>query len=176
MHLHQLLPLLAGFTRVVVTGPQRSGTTIAATILSRELGYSLILEEQFRERDIFRFINTLNNLRNCVVQAPALASIAHHLTDPDLAIVFMIRDHSEIILSERRIDWLSNHDAGERANYFISDGSIPIGVLKTQMWRKFQSCQLGGTGFELDYASLSISPLWVSKERRVNFGPRQTAP
>jgi hypothetical protein len=174
MTLKELLPALGRFTKVVVTGPQRAGTTIATKILASELQYPVVLEEVFRQQELYLFVAALIENSTCVVQAPALSAVVHLLQDDDIAVVFMLRKTDEIIQSEQRIQWSQTHEKLEKAKYFSARSKLPIGVLKTRMWHAYQKKLIGERAFELDYESLEGHPLWIDKSLRGNFGTRQT--
>lgn len=174
MTLSEVVPHLKAFELVVVTGPQRSGTTIATIILADSLGYASVLEEAFREDDLFRFGATLYNRRRCVVQAPAMAAICHLIKNPAIAVVFMMRPLADIVSSQNRIGWTATHDGYEKRKYLVpEDDPRPIASVKTQAWR-LQKSILGSRAFELAYDSLAAHHLWVPRGLRTDFGPRQT--
>ena len=111
MTLEELIPKLAGFKKIVVTGPQRSGTTISTKIIARLLEYEVHCEEEFDVDNILLFCKILSapsgesTPGGVVLQAPGLSSIVHLLAKSDVAVVFLIRDINEIVKSEIRIDW-----------------------------------------------------------------------
>lgn len=175
MTLTQLLPKLRSFSKIVVTGPQRSGTTIAAKILAAELQYHIVLEEVFKEHDLYLFFEVFLRHSLCVVQAPALSSIVHFLKGHNIAVVFMQRRLADVRASEKRIGWLEKHERVEKRKYFEGNSKVPVSALKLRRWEKFQSPELGRCAFELEYESLRSSPLWLDRKYRCGFGPRQTA-
>jgi hypothetical protein len=174
MTLSELVPALARFSKIIVTGPQRSGTTIATKMLAAELEYPAVLEESFREQDLIEFGAVLLKHPACVVQAPALSAVAHLFKQNEVAVVFMLRRTEDIRQSEQRINWLAGHDKIEKAKYFATKSDLPISVLKTKMWNQHQKPLLGSRAFELEYESLASHPLWVEQDLRRDFGPRQT--
>lgn len=86
---------------IVVTGSQRSGTTIAMHILANDLNRTPIDESQFvlgKDYD------------NCVIQLPhAMDSyvLLQH-TYPGIEFCFVVRDPNDIIASMKRIQWLKD--------------------------------------------------------------------
>jgi len=163
MKLTELLSVVEG--QIMVTGPQRSGTTIAALILAQELGYPCYLEEHYGIHDLKRFFG-IYSATKFVVQAPALSAYANLIPG---SVVFMMRPINEIVRSQRRIGW--GEENIEKAKYF-SDNLLPIAAFKYKMWDQYQKHL--PNRFELEYHSLEGHPLWVDETLRVNFQVRQT--
>ncbi len=170
----KLLPRLGEFRKVIVTGPQRSGTTVAAEIIGAELGIDVVREETFREDNLLRFAQCLAAPGQAIIQAPALSSLVHLINNQDIAVVFMFRDIASIRRSEMRIDWSAGHEGYEKAKYLCGDDPRPIAEIKYSAWNNGQCTLLGRRAFSLAYDSLKDHYLWVPPDRRANFGPRQT--
>lgn len=102
---------LARYRVVLVTGPQRSGTTWAACALASSLGYTLYDERH----PLTAGNNTLVSLRRAftfarqqprgaVIQAPMATSVLHELPIfPGLAIVFIARHCLDVFRSQNRV-------------------------------------------------------------------------
>jgi|SRR6266446_2181530 len=161
----EILPRLKRFAAVLVTGPQRSGTTIGAHIIAIELGYQYIDEKDFGvhfpER-AKRFIER----GNIVLQAPALCHVAHTF---GCVVVMMRRPLCEIHASESRISWPRGEAARELGKYGVRVGDPA--ALKYERWDSTQKSQC--IGFDLDYHSLETHPLWVAEDKRKMFRKRQ---
>ncbi len=169
MTLAELIPVLRNFSKIMVTGPARSGTTIATHILAQELGFDCLPEEEFGTIDMTRFVQLYSSRDRFVVQAPAMSPHAAHFPG---AVVFMRRPVAEIIRSQKRVGWNEEQDA--LARYFRTEGSIAL--VKQDAWELFQRPRLGNRAFELEYRSLEGHSLWVPDEQRQNFTVRQTRP
>lgn len=165
MNLPEVVSALRGREHVVVTGPQRSGTTIAARILARELALPFIPEEAVGIDSLRRYFRLRERESRFVLQAPALCACCHLL---EAAVVMMRRPVCEVRTSQARIGW--RHEPEELARYFRREGCIA--ETKYAVWQDFQRERTGG--LELDYAALAGHPLWVGAEARAGFGPRQT--
>jgi len=175
MELDTLIPNLRKFTKIIVTGPQRSGTTIAARIIAADLGYEEVLEETFDYDDLYKFSKILSSKQSFVVQAPCLSSIAHFLNrGEDVAIVFLIRDNEDIRKSVLRVGW-DTYARSEYSKYFRFNQVVPIWELKKDIWFRYQKEALSGRGFELDYESMKGHKMWVESGDRKNFHTRQTS-
>lgn len=169
MDYQQALQRLRGHTRIVVTGPQRSGTTIATKMLAQDLGFDCHLENAFNFHDLGVLCDLLQRER-IVVQAPTMAFVCHHLS---ATLVFMRRDVKAIAKSEARIGW--RHATAEKRRYFYS-GPLPVAQLKYHVWETYQRPGLALDRYvEIDYESLKQHPLWVPSELRKQFGDHQTA-
>lgn len=167
MTLTDLLPLLAGHKHVLVTGPQRSGTTIAAEVLAAGLGRPCVREEEVGVARLDLLFERLAGPA-CVVQAPALAAACHHWPG---AVVFLVRDPAEVGASRRRVGWAEHAGAPYLRDDLDGRAAVEFAY---HAWRRFQQPALCGRGFGLDYRSLEGHRLWVPDDRRRGFGPRQT--
>ena len=163
--LEELLPQLVGQQAILVTGPQRSGTTIAAHIIANRLGYRYIDEGEFSIDDVGR-AKQLIRQGHVVLQAPALCHVAHTF---GCAVVMMRRPLAEIHNSERRVHWNGCKAKAEGAKYGV-DGS-QVAEAKYKRWDEEQKFQC--LSFNLDYYSLSANPLWRDAQWRKRFAIRQ---
>jgi len=103
---------LTKYNHILVTGPQRSGTTIAAKMIAKDTRHKYI-------KELARF-------------------------------------------------GMSRHQA---KSFRMRGGRVCD--LKYKRWREEQRDKIPHY-IELEYESLSAHPMWVPKERRVNFGGKQT--
>lgn len=170
MSLIHLVDSLKKFNKIIVTGAQRSGTTIAMEILAMELNYQALREETIDTDNVSLLANILQSSK-FVLQAPGLCSMVHLLRADDTAIVIIKREVSDIIKSEHRINWNWNENY-ERAKYF-NDTFEPISHIKYRNWIKFQKPLLGNRAFELDYKHLAGHGLFIAE--REGFTDRQTS-
>lgn len=159
-----------GHSQIIVTGPQRSGTTIATKMLAHALLFDPLTEEEINLRDLGMLSKLLRDRDRFVLQAPSLSAVCHRLNVP---IVFMRRSLIDIVQSQRRINW--QEENYEKRQYFYT-GPKPIAQVKYEAWDRFQKPELGELAFDVDYESLRSHPLWVDQEARRDFGPRQTEP
>jgi hypothetical protein len=159
---------LSPFSRIIVTGPQRSGTTIAAVMMADELGYYFYPEEQIRVWEHWRVERLFGRTSDFVLQAPALCRHAHRFSKPDVAIVLVRRDVGDILVSEQRVEWTGQER--ELGRYGLREGVIA--QVKYDYWDERQKARIHNP-FELEYESLSGHPRWIPKGERAEFGPRQ---
>lgn len=172
MRLDQVVKGLLTYTKVIVTGPQRAGTTIATKILADVLELSCQLEEVFDTVDVFRFFRFIDQVDFFVLQAPSMAAYCHYLPE-NFAVVFMQRNLEDILNSQERIGWTENYTELECQRYFRTTETPPA-VLKYNYWEKLQRPFLGQRGFDLDYESLRQHSFWIDKKDRAQFHSRQT--
>lgn len=105
MKLNDLVQKLKSFNQILVVGPHRSGTTIAATILADELKYQCIYEESMGEslqRLELILSENYNDGIKATYQAPLLTAYCHLLPDY-VAVVFMDRSFEDVDRSEARM-------------------------------------------------------------------------
>src|SRR5579872_7158233 len=166
--LAEIVSSLRSYEQIIVSGPQRAGTTIAAKILAGELGYRNVPEEEVGVNDVVRLVELYRVGRRFVVQGPGFCPYVHLLPG---AVVLMRRPVEEIVRSQARIRWLQ--EKAELAGYFTTEG--PISQVKYEAWDRFQKPRLAERALELDYHSLAAHPLWLEQEQRQTFHPRQTS-
>jgi hypothetical protein len=170
-------------SRIIVTGPQRAGTTICAAMLAEFKGYQFYPDEAIGQNDLTRLGTLLKNGNPFCLQAPALFPVVHLLSYADMAVVVMLRSPREIFASQERIGWHGGLE--ELGRYALLDeetiGKIPdpdfaIASLKYFMWFDMFAREMTLPVYYVDYNSLDWHPLWVNKEERGSFEPRQIDP
>lgn len=159
---------LALFSKIFVTGPQRSGTTLVGAAIASDLGYWFYPEEQVRVHEWWRVERLWQRTTNFVLQAPALCRYAHKVSAPNVAVVLVRRNVDDIIASECRINWDSQE--WELRRYGLAEGVIS--QVKYDYWDNHQK-HLIENAFEVEYEDLKAHPMWVPKGQRMGWGLRQ---
>jgi len=166
---------LAKWRAIVVSGPQRSGTTIAARMIAADTGHRYIDEAEFGVHILAIWLRVVQDSRGVVVQCPGMS---HRLCDigtlDDVLVLWMLRPTSDILTSQRRIGW---QDRQERRHYMrltplASEPDSAISDVKLDYWRSTQRARVAHW-LELEYESLKEHPLWVPKEQRRRFTAKQ---
>jgi len=174
-----LLNKLKRFEKVVITGPGRSGTTIAAVIIAEELGYKFANESWFASTRFDKFLQLLQIPTNMVIQAPCLSEKMHWIgAESKVAIVLMKRDINDIVESQERTLTFNEElveggftsctpewEKFRLGKYNKTEGCIPEIVY--DFWYKHQAQGILNK-FELEYEDLKSHPLWINKKDR-NF-------
>jgi hypothetical protein len=144
---------------IIVTGPQRAGSRIAAYILAQETGGVFV--------DELEYCLPLPN--NAVVQAPFLLKSAVELSFviPGVKFAFMYRSPGDIVASMERIEWYQDY-ASDPNFYttYVKHCYEYIDLLKRTL-REDQ-------WFDIQYDTLSTHPLFV-KDRQ-GFTVKQHLP
>ncbi len=161
---------LADFDKVLVTGPQRSGTRICAKMIAHDTGYEYVDENDLHMDSLYWLCSFLHYREHIVVQCPVLCRHVHMFGADDTAIVLMRRSVEDIVASQKRIGW--SWEWLELARYDRSDGVIA--KVKYRFWEERQRERIQHA-FEIEYESLAGHPLWVPKPVRRGFAPVQTA-
>lgn len=158
------------FRVVVVSGPQRSGTTIAARIIAAESGMQYVDEDAYGTKAIDAWKEMVATGQALVIQSPAMARWVHEVDAEDVAVVWMMRPLGDIMASQRRIGW---DDGDERAKYHMTaKDTRPIAFVKQWYWYTHQRPFITHA-FELEYEQLKHHPFWVEDHKRILFGKRQ---
>jgi len=171
---------LKSHKKILVTGPHRAGTTIAATMIAHDTQSFLALEEKcwLPGQDLQLLDWWMNDYKGSVVcQAPFAADQCH--VYKNALVVFMHRDLSDIKKSQQRmfsedhedINW-ERIQRAETRKYHTGQLGRPIAQIKYEQWQE-QKQDLP-YHLDLEYESLKDHELWVDKEDRKAFHVRQT--
>ena len=180
-----------GYEKIVVVGPHRSGTTFTCKAFAQTLAYKEIDEAEFKVNDVYLF-RELFSEKNIVLQAPSLTHRIHTLVGKNDLVVFMVRRWSDIVKSVYRkngkiSNWVfvDTMYEVEKHNYFLADhktsqiyaehvdrNSYYLDITY-KMWKYYQSALIPNS-IALEYESMSEHPLWLDKEKRKDFQPKQT--
>ena len=90
--------------RIVVSGPQFSGTTVASYILAKELNSIFVNNSTFDHVDLLEFVKSVKPLPTFCVPCTALLHNIHSLPD-DILIIIMDRSIESIMQSQSRLGW-----------------------------------------------------------------------
>lgn len=160
---------LSGFDKILVTGPQRAGTRIAAKMIAFDTGHKYVDELDFGMDSLLGIASFLDEKQPVVVHCPVLCRHIHMLAKETDAVVLMRRNIKEITESQSRIRW--KWENLELARYDRLDGNVS--EIKYQFWDSYQREKIHHP-FEVEYDTLKPHPLWVEKEMRGSFIPIQT--
>lgn len=165
---------------ILVTGPQRSGTSICARMVAHDTGHTYIDETLFEISNANAFndllISAFRHGHEIVVQCPAMCRHVHLYGSRSVLIIMMIRSVEAILKSQARIEWDGEDRERERYEFLLindSDSDLPIAQIKYDFWRSEQQFLIN-TSKEVVYSDLNVHPLWVPRDERLNFTARQT--
>ena len=155
MNVLEALEQIATFEKILVTGPQRSGTTFVSWILQRMRGYPhVVMPYNSYDRACAQLAEP------CVMHGPGVSRWCHDLAiefDP-IAVVWMRRPTPEVVRSQQRIKWAA--EPIEKRIYGTGRG--PICEVKHEFWDRHQKA-LVPFPFEIHYHDLRQHPDWVEK-------------
>lgn len=166
--------------KIIVSGPQRSGTRIAAKIYAQKHNIPF-LDEAVIENDSWKLFLSLQG--DYCLQAPGLSHRVHQVP-PDVEVVFMLRDPKDIIESNRRRMNRFNRISAKGIQTYTQDvftekkklydkhfpetSYLPMPEQVYEVWYNIQR-PLISNYFEQDYEDLRNHPLWVPKQERLKF-------
>lgn len=166
-----------GNKKVLVVGPQRTGTRFTTNVIAKDLNVKLIDELDYNIDKISQFLNMTKNLKQFVAQAPALTHLLDKIPE-DITIVYMFRDITDIVKSQKRINWSSEKAVIDYTkkefnnNKNINWGST-ISEIKYEIWENIQKPSIKNKFYELEYESLKTHSMWKDKSDRSNFKANQ---
>lgn len=163
---------------IVVTGCQRSGTTLAAHAIAQDTGHTYVDEDEYGTDDYEAWRKVIARRDKIVVHSPAMARYVHDLVGwYGIFVVWMDRNIEDVKASERRIGWSTSKAVGkERDKYRDTQeyaGYLPICAIKRRYWARVQRPMLRGQYHELAYEALEQHSLWVPPNERTHFDKRQ---
>jgi hypothetical protein len=161
---------LAAHRRILVTGPQRAGTTIASRMIAHDTGHRCVDEAEFGVYDV-RAWRELLELDRVVIQCPHMLKLIVDEPRADVLVVLMRRALAEIHASEQRIGWEEKYrgNSAELAPFGRTDGSSA--ELKYAYW---ESSVKPPHFVELSFEALRGHPFYVPAARRASFGRKDT--
>lgn len=163
-----LLPDVHRFRSIVVTGPQRSGTTFMGKAISYDTERVYVDEATFAWHNRELWEDIVSKSLNSVIQCPTMMRYIHDVPD-DVMVVVMRRSIEDILASQERIGW--NDEKVELRKYGKSQGIVA--QVKYDWWNKHK--HFGPKHWvEVNYEDMSGHPLWVEKEDRKDFDSKQT--
>lgn len=182
--------LFKGYKRIIIVGPQRSGTTFTSQALANTLNFRNVDEAEFNVRDVDIFRNIMKQ-ENIVVQAPSMTCRIQTLVGDDDLVVFMSRKWSDILKGVHRkngrlSNWIlmktmfnieryyfNEYDniAGEFFDKYVNKNSYYLDAYYN-MWKYYQSKVIPNC-IILKYGSMKNHPMWLNKDQRENFRNKQ---
>lgn len=164
-----IFEFLRKYKNIVVSGPQRSGTTACAGFIMTDLGRGKIGRVS-GGTNLDQLAKTCAAKGDKVIHA-AGCTFGLHREDiggrDDTAIIWMWRDLKDIHKSEKRINWRPGTEFG-RYNTKVREEVAPA---KIKMFLEEQRDQIKHL-YEIDYTELEKHSLYVGPEERKNFGSR----
>lgn len=152
---------LKEFNNIVISGPQRSGTRIAAKIVAEDTKKTYV-DEKYLDFHSLKLLEYFLLHGNNVIQCPALCHLLHYITAPDTLIIIIRRSIDEIIASERR-RWSEEAERIELLKYGCTGGVIS--EIKYMFWDFIQKDIIGKRAREINYHSLEEHHLFI-KDRK----------
>lgn len=161
---------LTDFRSILVTGPQRSGTTFVSRALAKDLNYILVDEFDYGVRDEEAWKMWVDWSIETVIQCPSMMIRTHCVPD-DVLVIVMQRNIEDIIASQQRINWSEADEFIELRRYGLEEGVIS--EIKYSYWNLHKH---EGPRFflEIEYESMKGHPMWVDQEKRRDFDKKQT--
>lgn len=154
--------------RIVVTGPQRSGTTIATQMIAADTGHRFVDEGAFSVYDEAAWREILQQ-DDVVVHCPHMLKDIVDNPPAGIFVVLMHRDLTEIHRSARRIGWNHYGNPPELRKFNVPEGDSA--AIKYAYW---DSHEKRFPFIEVPFESLRGHPLYVDEQHRISFDPKQT--
>lgn len=168
----KLINKLKKHKKIVVTGPHRSGTTIAAFILATDLGYKFVDEQEYDGNDPEKFMKLFSKPRKMVIQNTSFMRDLHRF---DFCIVLVKRKIKDILASYRNSEkfkkpyslpegmcvCLDKETQGIILNHYNKNGCLP--EIAYSHFEKHTKDY-----YTLNYEDLKSHKLFIKREVRRN--------
>lgn len=148
---------------IIVTGPQRSGTRLGAQVIANDTGHTYIDEAEVGVCNP-DMLTTASREHNVVIHCPAMLQEACEIHTA--LVVCMYRDISDIIKSEKKINWNSDFEKKK----YKPESEIPVSQQKYEYWHKHKP----ENHMEIVYDRLSSHTMWIDPKYRKLFQYWQT--
>ncbi len=185
MALKEIFDQLRNYKFILVTGPQRAGTTIAAAMIADHLNIVFYPDEIIGQRRIPMLNALIAKGSPFSLQCPALLWTIDQLDIADCAVTVMRRSTQDITNSIHRIKWggwevefqpySTRVDFDEKMWQDLPELDLneKIGKFKYGFWEAIQKPKMKMPFFELEYETINWHRFWLDKEHRKNFSGRQ---
>lgn len=160
---------LRKYKNIVVSGPQRSGTTACSGFVMTDLGRGKISR-------VSGGVNIDQLAKQCAAKGDKVIHAAGctfglHRDDiggrDDTAVIWMWRDLEDVHKSEKRINWRP----GAEFQRYDTKKREEVAPAKIKMFEEEQRDKIKHL-YEIDYTELEKHPLYVGPEERKAFGSR----
>jgi len=154
---------------LVITGCQRSGTTIYTKMLCHDLGREFIQDDQFYPNiEVWKSFKDRTNL---AIQSPLslylYLDVYYYFSN--IHFIGMKRDKEDILNSIRRVDLFKDYITNDYEEYINNHVDHMI-----YLWDRLKETLPEDAWSEVEYSSLESHELYIPKEERTNFTLRQT--
>lgn len=168
---------------ILVTGPHRSGTTIAARMIAADTGHDFVVEDEIGfSRHQLLDLHIQADAGPMVVQCPFFCNNIHMLSDiteidwEDTCVVMMHRYVKDIIASEEKAKHVDFPKLNLQQKVQIGAEYSPLHVSdhKYENWERWRG-HIRHT-FDVGYESLRDHPLWVEDRSKFRFQHKVSKP
>ena len=150
--------------KIVVVGPQRSGTRFTAWALAKDLGYEFVDQRGIGISGWERLKGNLDKHEKVVIQGTGCTYQIHKLNRDDTLVVWVRRREEEILASEKRINWSCQKIELNRIPEKYR-GIRPSCRARLAYWKEEQRDQVPHWA-EIQYDLLKHHHLYMPKEER----------
>ena len=151
------------FLKIVVIGPQRSGTRFAAYALSEDLLYHFADQTAIGLTNFGLMKKVLDQHDRVVVQGTGCTAKIHELNRKDVLVVWVRRNTADVLASQKRIHWPESCERPRIPKPYCDVEPLCEG--RYQYWNEVQKLSVPHW-IEIDYESLRKHPLFVDRETR----------
>ena len=173
----KFIDAINGYKRIFVTGPQRSGTRIAAFTIADYLHYYILYSGMISNNFHKPELKSIEFFEHHVTHCPNFSHQIHELRYKDTLVVWLDRCIDEVIKSEKKINWQWKYEKEEQPKYLdvFSEYEEKIKSFKTNwemktwFWNNVQKDSIKVDCVVLPYRLLNSSKHFIQDEDRKKF-------
>lgn len=186
MNYKDLLNKLKNYSKIIIAGPQRTGTTYCAYIIAKDLGYIHLDENKIAISSVETVKEKLKTKEKLVVQCPELTYQIHEISSPKeqpTIVLIMKRNIKDIQNSEKRIKWRGFNGIKNRykrkfkslysEEWWDKWKDNQTAELRYYFYNNHQYYNMKVEHMYVPYKILEQTSEFISKEKRKNFEPKQ---
>lgn len=175
MTYHDIKTKLQPFDRVLVCGPQRSGTQFAAKTIARLLRFDFVPWHQIKPTalGLLTFLRRDRVVWHQPAMTPHVPLLATSADYAGTAVVYIDRELVDVHASEHRIGWGQYPRSRMALRLGRDPATYDTARFCREAWAHWQK-EWPEALFTLAYDELKHDPRWVAKEDRKDWGYCQT--
>ena len=161
------------FDKIVIVGPQRSGTRFATWAIAHDLGLKFIDQRGIRINKFSHLVSALDTYDRVAIQGTGCTHCIHKLKRDDTLVVYVRRLPAHVLASQQRIQW--QEETWEAAKIPEKYRIYPLCEGRFQYWRDEQCLSIPNWTI-LPYDSLRQHPLFIDEKDRARLNGGQGMP
>lgn len=174
----ELIEIARNYSRIVVVGPQRSGTTFTAFSIANSIGYDHYdeFDPRISMKSFDEIIKIVQENENLVVQKPTFTHRIHQIEIPSLLFVYMKRSLEDTQRSIDRVKWKFDNleiTKFKQSGFDFDENEKMSAIVKNHVFATQQKQMMKCPWVFFEYENLKDAPGYKEPSERSNFNIKQ---